>query len=150
MTEDQIPLQRSRNMAAIKGKDTKPEVYLRKLLFSEGIRYRKNVRTMPGCPDLWLSKYRTVVFVNGCFWHRHRDCQYAYTPKTRYEFWQKKFEQNIERDLKVRGELFEKKIKVLTVWECTIRKMQKSEDVRESELKDIIGFLNSETLELEL
>ena len=92
----------NRNLGAVAGDHL---VYLRKLLFAEGLRYRKNAKRLPGCPDMYLSKYRTAIFVNGCFWHRHKECKYAYTPKTRVEFWQKKFETNVERDKNVYAEL---------------------------------------------
>ena len=90
--------QRSRNMAAIRSRDTKPEVYLRKLLFVKGYRYRIADKTVPGHPDIFLRKYNTAIFVHGCFWHRHQNCKYAYTPKSRVEFWQKKFDDNVKRD----------------------------------------------------
>lgn len=81
MTDIKSPEERSRNMAAIRSKDTKPEVYLRKLLFAQGYRYRKNYKKIPGHPDIYLPKYRTAIFVHGCFWHRHQGCKYAYMPK---------------------------------------------------------------------
>ncbi len=84
------PEKRSQNMSAIRSKNTKPEVYLRKLLFAQGYRYRIADKSVPGHPDIFLRKYNTAIFVNGCFWHRHPGCKYAYTPKSRVEFWQKK------------------------------------------------------------
>ena len=110
------PEQRSKNMAAIRSKDTKPEIYLRKLLFSQGFRYRIAAKNIPGHPDIFLRKYNTAIFVHGCFWHRHKGCKYAYTPKSRVEFWQKKFADNIRRDAVVRNELHDKNIKCLIVW----------------------------------
>ena len=104
--------ERSKNMAAIRSRNTSPELYLRKLLFARGYRYRVNVSNIPGHPDLYLRKYNTAVFVNGCFWHRHEGCRFAYTPKSRVEFWQKKFEANKRRDMQVRAELEE-------IWEKT-------------------------------
>lgn len=115
--------QRSKNMSAIRSKNTKPEIYFRKLLFAEGYRYSLNSKNIPGHPDIYLKKYNTAVFINGCFWHRHEGCKYAYMPKSRVEFWQKKFEANQRRDEKVRQELEEKRIKRLVIWECTIKKM---------------------------
>lgn len=100
--------ERSRNMAAIRNRDTKPEVYLRKLLFARGYRYRIADRSVPGHPDIFLRRYNTAIFVHGCFWHRHRECKYAYTPKSRVEFWQKKFDDNVRRDRIVQKELFSK------------------------------------------
>ena len=93
--------QRSRNMSAIKSKNTKPEIAIRKVLHSMGYRFRLHGKDLPGSPDIVLPKHRTVIFVHGCFWHRHKNCKYASTPKTRQEFWNKKFKKNIERDLEI-------------------------------------------------
>ena len=120
MADIKTPEERSRNMSAIRSKDTKPELYLRKLLFAEGLRYRKNVQKLPGCPDMYFARYHTAVFVHGCFWHRHEGCKYAYTPKTRMEFWQQKFETNIRRDKVVQEQLAAMNIRCLVVWECTL------------------------------
>lgn len=90
--------QRSRCMAAIKGKDTKPEMIVRKYLFSRGLRFRVQVRKLPGTPDIVLPKYKTAIFVNGCFWHGHEGCKYFRLPKSNVEFWKEKIERNIERD----------------------------------------------------
>ncbi len=106
--------QRSRNMAAIRSGNTRPELYLRKLLFSMGYRYSINSKKVPGHPDIYLRKYNTAVFINGCFWHRHEGCKYSYMPKSRVEFWQKKFEMNIRRDGVVKAEL--KDAQMLNVW----------------------------------
>ena len=92
--------QRSRNMSAIKSKNTKPEIKVRKALHSMGYRFRLHKKDLPGSPDIVLPKYKTVIFVHGCFWHRHQNCKYASNPKTRREFWEKKFKENIERDKK--------------------------------------------------
>ena len=107
--------ERSKNMAAIRSKNTKPEIILRKWLFSKGLRFRLNVSYIPGHPDIFLRKYNTAIFVHGCFWHRHGGCKYAYTPKSRLEFWENKFKKNIERDQKVRTELYQVNIKCLIV-----------------------------------
>ena len=112
-------------MAAIRSKDTKPEIYFRKLLFAQGYRYSLNSKKIPGHPDIYLRKYNTVIFIHGCFWHRHSGCKYAYMPKSRVEFWQKKFEANVKRDYIVRMELQDKGIKCLIVWECTVKRMKK-------------------------
>ena len=85
------PEERSKNMAAIHSKNTKPEIYLRKLMFARGYRYSVNSKSVPGHPDIYMKKYNTAIFVHGCFWHRHEGCKYAYVPKSRIEFWQKKF-----------------------------------------------------------
>ena len=109
------PEQRSKNMSAIRSKDTRPEVYLRKLLFAQGVRYRIASKNIPGHPDIFLRKYNTAIFVHGCFWHRHQGCKYAYTPKSRVEFWQKKFNNNTQRDTVVQYELQSKGIKCLII-----------------------------------
>ena len=112
---------RSYNMSRIAGKDTKPEELVRKYLFSKGFRYRKNVRKLPGTPDLVLPKYRTVIFVNGCFWHKHDGCKYFKWPKTNAEFWREKIETNIIRDSQQYAELKQLGYKVLIVWECQLK-----------------------------
>ncbi|PRX29975.1 T/G mismatch-specific endonuclease [Meinhardsimonia xiamenensis] len=113
---------RSRMMAGIKGKDTKPELALRRALHARGFRYRLHPSNVPGKPDLVLPKYRAAIFVHGCFWHRHEECRYATTPASRPEFWQAKFEANIARDLAVRETLLDSGWRVATVWECALRK----------------------------
>ena len=135
---------RSRNMSAIHSKDTKPEIYLRKLLFKEGYRYRIAEKSVPGHPDIFFRKYNTAIFVHGCFWHRHQDCKYAYTPKSRIEFWQKKFDDNVRRDSVVQNELRERRIKCLIVWECTIRQMMKDSAIERAVLSQIKLFIESE------
>lgn len=135
------PEKRSQNMSAIRSKNTKPEVYLRKLLFAQGYRYRIADKSVPGHPDIFLRKYNTAIFVNGCFWHRHPGCKYAYTPKSRVEFWQKKFDDNVRRDSVVKAELLEHGIKLLTVWECAIRRMQRDKIEEERALAKIIFFI---------
>lgn len=112
---------RSWNMSRIRGKDTKPEIIVRSLLHKIGYRFRLHRKDLPGKPDIVLPKYKTVIFVHGCFWHRHRGCRFAYTPKSRKKFWKKKFEQNIERDKQVKKELRKAGWNVLIVWECEIR-----------------------------
>ena len=141
---------RSQNMAAIKGKDTKPEIYLRHLLFRNGYRFRKNVSGIAGHPDIWLRKYNTAIFVHGCFWHRHAGCRYAYTPKSRVDFWSKKFEDNKLRDQKVQQELQKANIKCLVVWECSIKAMMKSEEIESQILNGVKQFLQDDTMRLEL
>ncbi len=141
---------RSRNMAAIRSRDTEPEIYIRKKLFAEGYRYRKNVKRVSGCPDLFFPKYNTALFVNGCFWHRHQGCKYAYMPKSRIEFWETKFKRNIERDYKVKEELNRNGIKCLIVWECTIRRMKKETVFADAVIEQICSFLNSSESYLEI
>ena len=94
-------LTRSQNMARIKSKNTKPEIYIRKLLYKMGYRYRVNYSQLPGTPDIFILKYNTAIFVNGCFWHRHENCKIATFPKTHVEYWEKKFRRNVERDIEV-------------------------------------------------
>ena len=116
--------QRSHNMAAIKSRRTKPELFLRHELFMEGFRFRVNVNYIPGHPDLFLRKYNLAIFVNGCFWHRHSNCKFSYVPKSNDEFWKSKFDANIQRDLKVKTELEQKGIRQMIVWECFLRRMK--------------------------
>lgn len=150
MADRLTPQERSKNMSAIKNRDTKPEIYFRKKLFSKGLRYRKNSDKVSGHPDIFLAKYNTAVFINGCFWHRHEDCKYAYVPKSRIDFWQKKFESNILRDLNVRQELLSQKIKQLIIWECTVKRMIKSAEYESKILTRVMEFLTSEQEYLEL
>ena len=112
---------RSRNMSNIPSKNTKPEETVRKYLFAHGLRYRKNVSKLPGKPDIVLPKYKTVVFVNGCFWHGHEGCKYFVPPKTNTEFWYAKFKYNQERDERNYQKLRDLGWRILIVWECEIR-----------------------------
>lgn len=141
---------RSKNMSAIKSKETTPEIYLRKLLFSQGLRYRKNVSYIYGHPDIYLRKYKTAFFVHGCFWHRHQQCKFAYMPKSNVEFWQNKFSKNIIRDNNVVHTLSDQKIRCIVVWECTIKKMQKNDKVKLEILKKINNFLATSQMYMEL
>ena len=117
----QVSEQRSRNMSAIKSKNTKPEIKVRKVLHSMGYRFRLHSKNLPGSPDIVLPKYKTVIFVHGCFWHRHQNCKYASTPKTRQEFWNKKFNENINRDKINQENLSSKGWKIIIIWECEIK-----------------------------
>lgn len=109
---------RSWNMSRIRSQDTAPERIVRSVLHRLGYRFRLNVKSLPGRPDIVLSRHRTVVLVHGCFWHRHSRCRFAYTPKTRRVFWLRKFEENKCRDAQVRQRLKKLGWKVITVWEC--------------------------------
>ncbi|MFC3050571.1 very short patch repair endonuclease [Kordiimonas pumila] len=113
--------QRSNNMSRIRGKNTKPEMVLRSLLHRSGYRFRLHDKSLPGKPDLVLKKFKSVVFVNGCFWHRHEGCKKAAAPKTRIDFWEKKFARTIERDKEQTTALIEFGWKVITVWECELK-----------------------------
>lgn len=128
MADVMTPKQRSRCMAAVKGKDTKPEMIVRKYLFSRGMRFRVQVRKLPGNPDIVLPKYKTVILVNGCFWHGHEDCKYFRLPKSNVEFWKEKIERNIERDKESMQALFDLGWKVVRVWECELRNKANREE----------------------
>ena len=109
-------------MSRIKSKDTKPEVLVRKFLFSKGFRYRKNDKRYPGCPDIVLPKYRTVIFVNGCFWHCHEGCKDFRIPKTNVNFWKEKLEANKKRDMVKYNTLIKLRWNIIVVWECELSK----------------------------
>lgn len=113
---------RSYNMSRIKSSGTKPEELVRKYLFSRGLRYRKNVKDLPGRPDIVLPKYKTVVFVNGCFWHGHSVCKYFVMPKSNVEFWQEKISKTVMRDNETYEKLAELGWNVLVIWECQLKK----------------------------
>lgn len=112
---------RSWNMSRIRGKDTKPEIAVRSLLHHMGYRFRLKNPRIPGKPDIILPRYKAVVFVHGCFWHRHEGCRYAYTPKSRTDFWKKKFNSNIQRDRVVANQLKEQGWRQLVIWECELK-----------------------------
>ena len=122
MADVLTPDQRSYNMSRIKNKDTKPEEIVRKFLFSKGLRYRKNDRRYPGHPDIVLPKYKTVVFVHGCFWHLHENCKYARLPKTNIDYWKEKLTKNKVRDAHEQDELTKMGWNVIVVWECELKK----------------------------
>ena len=112
---------RSWNMSRITGRNTKPEILLRSLLHRKGFRFRLHDKRLPGKPDIVLPKHRTVIFVNGCFWHRHNNCEYAYTPKSRQEFWLNKFQGTVQRDQEKQKMLADLGWQVLVVWECELK-----------------------------
>ena len=116
---------RSYNMSRIKGRKTKPEEIVAKYLFSQGFRYRRNVKKLPGTPDIVLKKYKTVIFVNGCFWHMHEGCKYFVWPKDNSEFWKNKLLANKERDEKEKKGIEELGWKVIVVWECQLKKAER-------------------------
>lgn len=121
---------RSYNMSRIRGKNTKPEVLVRKFLFSRGFRYRLNVKSLPGKPDLVLKRYKTVIFINGCFWHGHENCKYFVLPKTRPEWWKNKIEQTKKRDYINKKALVEMGWNVLSIWECQLKSDRKNETLQ--------------------
>ena len=126
---------RSMNMSHIRSKNTKPEEKVRKYLFSKGFRYRKNVRNLPGCPDIVLPKYKTVIFVNGCFWHKH-DCPRFVWPSSNEEYWIPKITRNVERDQKNYGRLQELGWNVIVIWECQLKKKE-FEETMEKLISDL-------------
>ncbi len=122
---DQIsPEHRSWNMSRIRGKDTKPEKIVRSILHKSGYRFRLHRKDLPGKPDIVLPKYNTIIFVHGCFWHRHKNCRFAYTPKSRKEFWNAKFRDNKRRDKKNQKKLKNLNWRVITIWECQTRNLE--------------------------
>ena len=112
---------RSYNMSQIKSKDTTPELLIRKFLFANGFRYKLHDKTMPGKPDIVLPKFKTVIFVNGCFWHGHKNCSFFKLPKTRTKWWKEKIEKNRMNDTLKQSKLVEMNYRVITVWECEIK-----------------------------
>lgn len=136
MTDTLTPEERSRNMSKIHSKDTKPELLVRHLLHKMGYRFRLQGKiskriykkgVLPGKPDIVLKKYRSVIFVHGCFWHRHENCKTATMPKTHTEFWQKKFNRNVERDAQNRKILGDLGWRILIIWECELKDLEKIE-----------------------
>ncbi len=121
MTDVHDKKTRSYNMSMIKGKNTKPEIIVRKFLFSHGFRYRLNVKSLPGKPDIVLPKFKTVIFINGCFWHGHKNCKYFRLPKTRTSWWKKKIDATRERDKRIYNELLINKWDVKILWECELK-----------------------------
>jgi len=121
MTDVHDKVTRSYNMSQIKGKNTKPEILVRKFLFSKGFRYRINDKKLPGKPDIVLPKYKTVIFVNGCFWHGHENCKYFKLPKTRTNWWKEKIEKTKITDFVKQEELIKMGYKVLIIWECEVK-----------------------------
>lgn len=135
--QQKVTTVRSRNMAAIRGKDTKPEMVVRKFLWSRGFRYRLNHPRLPGKPDIVMRKYKTCIFVNGCFWHGHEGCRYYTVPKSNTEFWQSKVKRNKERDIKAQRLLSEMGWHSITIWECELKPHNKDKT-----LESLIYTLN--------
>lgn len=127
-------------MSNISGKETKPEILVRKFLFSKGFRFRKNDSRYPGKPDIVLHKYKTVVFIHGCFWHGHKGCKYSKLPETNVYFWKNKVSSNIERDKKNRIELEKQGWVVLTIWQCELR----NEKLKIQTLNKLIDILSKQ------
>lgn len=133
MADVHEPEVRSYNMSQIRGKDTKPEMLVRKFLFAHGFRYRLHDKKLPGKPDIVLPRYKTVFFVHGCFWHGHEGCKYFVIPKTRTEWWLNKITGNKNKDTESINTLKEKGWKVITIWECELKP-----DKREQKLKSLL------------
>ena len=131
---------RSMNMSHIRSKNTRPEELVRKYLFSQGFRYRKNVKALPGCPDIVLPKYKTVIFVNGCFWHKH-DCPRFVWPSSNQEYWVPKITANVERDKKNHLLLQNSGWNVIVVWECELKKATIA-----NRLESLVSEIREETL----
>ena len=137
MTDIFTPEQRHRCMSAIHSRNTKPEIIVRKYLFARGFRYRVNVRSLPGTPDIVLKKYRCVIFVNGCFWHGHENCTLYSLPKTNSDFWRKKVARNRERDSVTAARLRGMGWNVVQLWECQLRPKE-----REKTLTELVATLD--------
>ena len=137
---------RSRMMANIKGKNTKPEITIRSLLHRQGFRFRIHDKSLPGKPDLILKRYKAVIFVHGCYWHRHENCKLASTPKQNKEFWLKKFDENLRRDGEVYYQLKLLAWRTAVIWECSIRDKKNLPDY----IKTLTTWLKSEYEYLEI
>lgn len=133
-------------MSGIRGKDTKPEMVLRRALHARGLRYRVHVKEIQGRPDIVFPKYHAVVFVQGCFWHRHEGCRFATTPATRPDFWKEKFAANVQRDRVVGETLLSLGWRMVVVWECALRKPHQSETAADQ----VYGWLKSDRQFLEI
>lgn len=129
---------RSRLMAGIRARNTKPEIVVRRGLHLHGFRFRLHRRDLPGCPDIVLPRYKMAVFVHGCFWHRHTTCRLAYTPKTRRVFWRRKFSANVKRDVVVKRELSKLGWRTTVIWECETRNLARL-DRRLAQLSKRLG-----------
>ena len=137
MTDVMTPEQRRRCMQHIRSRNTKPEILVRKYLFAAGLRFRKNVRRLPGTPDIVLKKYKTVIFINGCFWHGHAGCDLFRLPKTNTDFWRSKIERNRARDARINLQLRDMGWNVIQIWECQLRPKH-----REATLESLLYTLN--------
>jgi len=128
-------------MSKISGKETKPEIMVRKYLFSKGFRYRKNDKRYPGKPDIVLPKYKTVIFINGCFWHGHKNCSKSKLPDANYEFWKTKIEVNVKRDQENYDALEKQGWRVVIIWQCEINNLEN----KEKKLKELTRMLKQQT-----
>ncbi len=121
------PDKRHEVMSRIRGKDTKPEMIVRRFLFSQGFRFRLHYRKLPGHPDIVLPKYKAVIFVHGCFWHRHENCRHFRLPQSNVEYWENKIAGNVERDLRDANRIADMGWKVIVVWECELERKTRDE-----------------------
>lgn len=135
--DNHTPAQRHTNMSAVRSKNTRPELIVRRWLWSRGFRYRLNDPRLPGHPDMVLRKYRTCIFVNGCFWHGHDNCKYSKLPKTNTNFWREKISRNKERDRKEQQQLAKMGWHCITIWECQLK-----QNKRETTLESLAYTLN--------
>lgn len=142
MTDVHTQKTRSFNMSRIKAKDTKPEIIVRKFIHSNGFRYGLHNKKMPGTPDIILRKYKTVIFVHGCFWHKHENCKYQVIPKTRADWWLSKIDGNVKRDMYNEKMLNDQRWKVIKIWECEL-KPKKREDTLNNLHNQLIELKNS-------
>lgn len=142
MADVLTPEQRRKCMSRIRSRNTRPEIIIRKFLFAHGFRFRINVKRLPGTPDIVLRKYKTVIFVNGCFWHGHEGCRYFRLPKSNVDFWKNKIERNKERDLQERIKLRDMGWHVIQFWECQLKP-----SVRNENLNGLLCTLNHLFLE---
>ena len=127
MADTISPKHRSWNMSRVRSKNTKPEIKIRSMLHAKGFRFRKNVKNLPGVPDIVLPKYKSIIFVHGCFWHQHKGCVKSHIPKSNVEFWTEKLGKNVVRDKKHNKELKQAGWRILTIWECEMKDLNKLE-----------------------
>jgi len=133
---------RSKIMASISGIETKPEIAVRSFLFKKGFRFRKNIKTLPGKPDIVLTKYKTVIFIHGCFWHGHINCAKSVLPTSNIEFWKNKIQKNIDRDKIVLSDLKKLDWKAITIWQCEIKNKKLFEETMQNVIKILLENLN--------
>jgi DNA mismatch endonuclease, patch repair protein len=140
MVDRLSPERRSWNMSRIRGRNTRPERFVRSLLHRMGFRFRIGTRKLPGNPDIVLAKYKAVILVHGCFWHRHHGCKFAYTPKSRIDFWERKFQGTVSRDKRTEVLLREAGWRVIVVWECEIADPSRLRERLQQEISNEFGL----------